>query len=620
MTSLTDRLRLNRLGFKKEDVGDDVGAAVVLGVESVPDGLASGLLAGVNPVAGLYAYMFGVASAAVFTSTAFMAVQGTGAMAIIVNDVDIGGFEDPTRALVTLSVLTGVAMMVAGFFKFGGLLKFVSHSVMTGFISAVGLNIVLGQVGDFTGYDSDRGGRVGRTIDTLVHPWRMDLWTVTVGLATIVLILALRRTRLGPMGLVVAVIGGSALAAVVRAFDREITLVGNVAAVPGRLPAPTLPDLGEVVVLIIPAVSLAFVGLVQGAGVSAAFGDSDSGPDATNRDFVGQGVGNIGAGIFQGMPVGGSMSASSLITSGGARSRFSLIYTFIVMAVVVLLFAPAVEYIAMPALAGLLIVVGFETINPHEILSVYRTGNVQAAVMVVTFGLTLAIPLQYAVLVGVGMSMLLFVVRQANQLDTRRLMVRPDGGIDEVAPPEEVPAHDVVVLQPYGSLFFATAPVLEQQLPTVTDESVGSVVILRLRGKPDVGSTLIDILATYDESLEAVDSKLMIVTDSERVLDQLRRSGALRQIGEENVYRGGTRLFGTVIEASSDAQDWVTAKLDRDDVAIEDTPIDRVTMGDLPSDATMAIDHAETDDTDDDTGRDDGEEPSDDTTGASGDD
>ena len=557
MPRLTERVNLRKLGFKREDVSDDLGAAVVLGVESVPDGLASGLLAGINPVAGLYAYMFGVASAAMFTSTAFMTVQGTGAMAIIINDVDIDGSEDPTRTLVMLSLLTGLVMIAAGLLKLGRQMKFVSNSVMTGFISAVGLNIVLGQFSDFTGYDSNSSSRVTRALDTIIHPGRVDGWTVLVGASTIVLILVLRRTRLGAMGMVVAIAAGSALAAVIQAFDADIVLVGNIAEVPNRLPLPTLPAFGEFPKLVFPAFSLAFVGLVQGAGVSAAFANPDGTSGDTDKDFVGQGVGNVGSGLFQGMPVGGSMSASSLITSAGAKSRWALVYTAMVMGLVILLFAGVVEYIAMPALAGLLMVVGYETIKPHDLVTVYETGSVPAVVMGVTFVLTLVIPLQYAVLIGVGMSMILYVFRQANQLETRRLVVADDGGIDEVEPPVEVPSHDVVVLQAYGSLFFAAAPVLEKQLPTVTEDSVGSVVILRFRGKPDVGSTLIDILRTYSVALNEVGSKLVIVTDSDRIVEQLERTGVTRVIGAENVYRSGKRLLGTVIEASKDAQDWV---------------------------------------------------------------
>ena len=430
---------------------------------------------------------------------------------------------------------------------------------MTGFITAVGINIVLGQLGDFTGYEADGSNRITRAVDTILHPGRLDGWTVLVGAVTIALILWLRRTRLGAMGLVVAVIGGSALASIIRAFDPEIQLVGNVAEVPNRLPAPALPLMSEVLVLLVPALSLAFVGLIQGAGVSAGFANPDGSQGDQSKDFIAQGVGNVAAGVFKGMPVGGSMSATSLITSAGGRSRWALVFTGGVMAVVILLFAGVVEYVAMPALAGLLIVVGLETVKPHELLSVYKTGSVQATVMVVTFILTLLIPLQFSVLIGVGISMILYIVRQANQLETRRLVLTEDGGIDEVDPPGEVPAHEVIVLQPYGSLFFAAAPMFEEELPTVTDGSVGSVVIVRFRGKPDVGVTLLEVLDRYSTSLEEAGSKLMIVTDSDRIIDQLEQSGVTENIGTEDLYRATRRLTETVRRAIDDAEEWVAA-------------------------------------------------------------
>ncbi|MGI9616241.1 MAG: SulP family inorganic anion transporter, partial [Acidimicrobiales bacterium] len=431
MSSLRTTLGLQPLGFRRKNLAADAKAAVVLGVESVPDGLASGILAGVNPVAGLYAYMYGAVAGAFFTGTTFMAIQGTGAMAIIVADADISAADDPTRSLVTLSVLAGVVMLAAGYLKLGSALRFVPNSLMAGFISAVGINIVLGQLGDFTGYDADGSNRITRAIDTILHPGRLDLWTLVVGVATIALILWLRRTRLGAMGLVVAIVAGSSLAAVIRAFDRDIELVGNVAEVPNSLPTPSLPLFSEIPELIVPAISLALVGLIQGAGVSSAFANPDGTKGDPSQDFVAQGAGNVVAGLFKGMPVGGSMSATSLITSAGAKSRMALIFTGVMMAIVILLFAGVVEYVAMPTLAGLLIVVGLETVKPAELIGVWNVGVVQATVMGVTFILTLLIPLQYAVLVGVGIAMILFIVRQSNQLETRRIVINDDGVLEE---------------------------------------------------------------------------------------------------------------------------------------------------------------------------------------------
>lgn len=545
----------------RKTVGEDAMAGLVLGVESIPDGLASGLLAGLNPVAGLYAYLYGLLGAAFFTSTAFMAVQGTGAMAIIVADVGaVHSGDDPVRSLVTLSLLTGVVMVIAGLLNLGAMLRFIPASVMTGFISAVGVNIVLGQLGDFTGFVSDGANRVTRALDTLLHFWKVDLWTITVGIVTIVFIVVLRKTRLGALGLVVAVGIGSTLAGLFALFDKQIPLVGNIAEVPGSLPFITMPSFSDVPALIVPAVSLAFVGLVQGAGVTASFPNSDGSPSDMSQDFIGQGAGNIASGLFQGMPVGGSMSASSLIVSAGAKTRAGLLFASGVMAVVILLFSGVVEYVAMPALAGLLIVVGIETVKPHDILSVWKTGTVQATVMSITFVLTLLIPLQFAVLVGIGISMILYIVRQSNQIEARRLEISDDGRVREVEPPDTVPAEDVVIIQPYGSLFFAAAPVFEKELPTVTEATIDSVVIIRLRGKSEVGSTLIDVLARYAESLQDADSKLMIVTDSARIRTQLDIAGAIQIIGEDNIYAATEWLTETVRQAKRDAEDWIAAQ------------------------------------------------------------
>src|SRR5579863_8004708 len=192
-----------RFPVRRDTLRKDEVAGLVLGVESVPDGLAAGLLAGVSPLSGLYAYLFGTAGGSFFTSLAFMAVQATGAMAIIVADVPaVHGGDDPARALFTLSVLTGVVMLAAGFLRLGSLLRFVSNAVMVGFISAVGANIILGQLANLTGYKAEGANRVVRAVNTLAHPGELHLQSLAVGLVTIALILLLERTKAGPLGLV----------------------------------------------------------------------------------------------------------------------------------------------------------------------------------------------------------------------------------------------------------------------------------------------------------------------------------------------------------------------------------------------------------------------------------
>ena len=531
-------------------------AGVVVGVQSVPDGLATGLLAGVNPLAGLYGYLVGTASGALFTSSTFMAVQGTGAMAILIADVPaMNASGDQTRALVTLSVLTGLVMLAAGLLRLGSVLRFVSNAVMVGFINAVGINIVLGQLANLTGYSADGANRLVRAVNTLISPGELHAPSVAVGLGTVGLILLLERTRLGPLGLVVAVIATSATA--YWADWNNVATLRDLGVAADSLPTPDWPLVRLVPALVIPAAALAFVGLVQGAGVSANFPNPDgSYPDAS-RDFIGQGAANVASGMFQGMPVGGSVSASALNKEAGAQSRASLFIASAVMALVILLLGDAVGSITMPSLAGLLMLIGYRTIKPADLASVWRTGSLQKSVVAVTFVLTMVIPLQYAVLAGVGMSVVLHVVRQSNQVTVRRRLLDAEGDLIEVDPPAELGANDVVVLQPYGSLFFAAAPVFEAALPAVVPTSVNSVVILRLRGRSDLGTTFMDVLFRYANALAATDSKMMIVSADERIIEQLDVTGITDLIGADSIYPGDERVGATIKRAYADASTWV---------------------------------------------------------------
>ncbi|GAA1660872.1 SulP family inorganic anion transporter [Microbacterium lacus] len=547
------RVGFGRL-FSRRTIGKDAVSGLVLGVEAVPDGLAAGLLAGINPLAGLYAYLFGMIGAAFFTSSTFMAVQATGAMALIVSDSDLQSRADPDRALYTLAIMTGIVMIIAGLFGGGRLVRFVPTPVMTGFVTAVGVNIVLGQLSNFTGFASEGSNRLFKLVDLLLHIPQWSAAAVAVGLVAIGLIYLFRLTPVGSLGLVIAVVIGSGFAALLNVWVAEpVVLLDDIVDVPNGLPAPVLPNLDDVLFLLLPALSLAFVGLVQGAAVSAGLPTADGRPADSSRDFVGQGAGNLVAGIFQGMPVGGSMSGSSLIVQAGAKTRLAFVFAGIVMTLVVFFASDLVSYIAMPALAGLLIVVGIGAVKPSRIYSVVKSGPLPTAIMAVTFGLTLVIPLQYAVLVGVGLGIILFVAQQSNRVRVRQVHVLEQGRMRESAPPARIEAGQVVVLQPYGSLFFASAPVFDSQLPTVDEGSRGATVIIRLRGTDQIGLSLIDVLRRFAGELRAVEGALVLVISEKLVYDQVVASGLRDELGAANVYRSTEWVGETVRQAYADA-------------------------------------------------------------------
>jgi SulP family sulfate permease len=322
-----------------------------------------------------------------------------------------------------------------------------------------------------------------------------------------------------------------------------------------------LPPLSVLPGLIIPAFSLAFVGLVQGASITQSVPNPDGKYPDASRDFIGQGAANLIAGLLQGMPVGGSMSATALVRSAGARSRLANMIAGVTMALAILLFGRLVGMLAMPALAGLLIVVGFRTLKLDQVKMVWKTGLVQQVVMVITFVAALFVPLQFAVLIGVALAVLLFVFQQSNKISVMAWKVEPGRYPIESAPPAAVPAQRVTVLVPYGSLFYAAAPMFAEQLPQVTTESRHAVVILALRGKKDVGSTLLEVLTRYAAALRQQESKLVLAGVDPSVKEQMERTGALHQIGHENVFLVQEGVGQALQDAVDDAEKWIGTKL-----------------------------------------------------------
>lgn len=202
--------------------------------------------------------------------------------------------------------------------------------------------------------------------------------------------------------------------------------------------------------------------------------------------------------------------------------------------------------------------VGAATIRPAQIASVARIGLVQAVVPAVTFVQTVLVPLQHAVLVGVGLAVILQPVR----LTLVQIHLDPLGGVRESTPVAEVPATTVVVLQPYGCIFFASAASRATRLPTVTPNSGGSVVTLRLRGVEDAGATIVEVLNRYAGELHDVGSRLVLVANSPRLLQQLHVGRVLAAFGEQNIYRANQWVGRTLRRAHRQASSSCGSKPD----------------------------------------------------------
>jgi sulfate permease, SulP family len=525
---------------KRRDAKNDLIAGLTTGLVQIPDAMASAILAAVEPVNGLNTLVIGTPIGALFAGSIFMTVTTTGAIALAVSDaVGKSGADERLGVLIMLTLMVGLIQLTLGLLRLGWITKFVSNSVMVGFITGVCILIILGQLGDLTGFSSDYSNKVAKTVDLIAHFDEVSWTTLAVGLATIGMILLFGRTRARKFAMVLAFAIVTIFVAVV---GLHVQLVGDIAAIPRGLPKFQVPDLGVAPGLIVPAIAIAAIGMIQGAGVSKSVPNPGGEYGDDSRDFVAQGVANSVVSFFQGMPIGGSVSASALNVSSGARSRWANVYAGVIVAVVLLLFGAAVEKVPLTTVAALLIVAAVGSLKPAAILEVWRTNWAARIIMLLTLALTLMVPIQYAVLVGVAISTIQYVYSASLDVKVRELVREGEGRYREEDPPVHLPDRQVTVLDIYGSVFYAAADVIADKLPDVRDAKK-AVLVLRLRGRGEVGSSAIGLLRRFATDLRQGGGALLLAGVGHDMADQLERTGLEDLLGPDCIFPASSLVY-----------------------------------------------------------------------------
>ncbi|HEU4842102.1 MAG TPA: SulP family inorganic anion transporter, partial [Ilumatobacteraceae bacterium] len=469
----------------------DAVAGVSGAVGSVPDGMAASVLVGVNPIHGLYASFAGRIAGGLSASTRLMVITTTSAAALAAGSA-LEGVAPASRpgALFLLTVLAGVAMIVAGVLRLGRFTRFVSHSVMIGFLSGVAVNIIAGQLPDLTGVDAEGDVAVEKAWDVVTNPSLIDPASLVAGGIALGLIVVLARTRVAAFGPVIAMAVPSV---VVVLNGGDVAQVRDEGAIPRGIPLPAWPQWSALSAsLLVGALSVAAIVLVQGVGVAESAPNEDGSRTDTNHDFIAQGVGNLGAGLFQGQPVGGSVGQTALNRTAGARSRWAAIFSGLWLLLILVAFSGVVGAVAMPTLAALLIVAAIGSLRVDAIATIWRTGLQSQLALGATFVATLMLPVASAVGLGVVLSLLLQLNQGALDLKVVQLVPGADGRLEEHPAPARAVSYDAVLLDVYGSLQFAGARTLQQQLPDPTGTTAPAIV-LRLRGRSTLGSTFFTV-------------------------------------------------------------------------------------------------------------------------------
>lgn len=534
----------------------DLLAALTVAAISLPQAMAYALLAGVDPRYGLYSAIVITAVASLFGSSSHLINGPTSAISLVVFAA-LAVFDPDQRleaaeGMFLLGVMVGAIQIAIGAFRLGDLTRYISESVILGFMSAAAALLAIGQIGTALGL-RERGTGAQHLLHrlwlTLHQGGAVNVRALTVTAATLLLASGARhcvnRYRLPRMDMLIVLIVVAAAAYIAGWTDPSsggsdaIAVAGSVpAALPTwHIPTVKLAWLGQ---LAPDALAIAFLGLLEALAIAKSIALHTGQALDYNRQCLAEGIANLVGGFFRCLPGSGSLSRSAINFQAGGATRVVGIMTAGVVALAVLALAPLVRFVPKAALAALLLLTATRLIEPRRLLYTMRASRQDAAVLLITVSAALAFGLDMAILAGTVLSMMLYVSRSA-RLKCVELVVDRDGWV-RGRRPDDPRSAQFLVFDLEGELFFGAAPALGRCLDTIlqhVERERLSHVVLRLKRvrHPDAAC-----LERFEHFLKACADRGVTVRLAGLQPDLLaaaRRVGFFNWYPEERVYPQG---------------------------------------------------------------------------------
>ena len=538
--------------FSLEHLRPDLLAGVTVAFVALPLALGFGVTSGAGAAAGLITAIVAGFVAALFGGSNFQVSGPTGAMTAVLLPIVA---DHGVAALPVLGVAAGAMLMLLGFLGVGRYVRFIPWPVITGFTNGIAIIIFLQQLPNVLGVAQPHGESIVPVTIRVVGEWLAEPSYLALLLAAITVVVMVMWSRIKALAAVPASMA-ALLVVSLLSLSGPFAGVARIGAIPRSLPFPQLPQLGfsdALVDLTRAAVAIAVLSALESL-LSAVVADGMTVNEKhdPDRELFGQGLANIAAGLFGGLPATGAIARTAVNVRSGARTRLASMIHALSLLLVIMVLAPLAARIPLAVLGGILMVVAVRMVERHASRLIMRSTKSDAFVLLLTMVITVLFDLILAIEVGLVAAAVLFIARMSSVFKVDPIDITGDSQAatrmttQDRAELERL-HESVVAFRVEGPIFFGAAERFIDQLLKI--DSGIEVLILRLRSVPVLDATGLTALQALQERLSRRGVALLLSGLQPQPAELLRRSGTYGQLTEN-----GNNDFDTTAAAIDEAK------------------------------------------------------------------
>ena len=527
------------------------GAIIVL-----PQSVAFATIAGMPPEYGLYTAMVVPIIAALFGSSFHLVSGPTTAISIVVfaavSKYAAPGSEEFVALALTLTFLAGVYQLVFGLAKFGLLVNFVSHNVVIGFTAGAALLIASSQIPYILGIHIPRGeGFLNTWIDLYSGVGEFNIYLLIVGLGTLVSAIIIKLVRPKFPYLLIGMFVGGFLAFYLSNFTDSIETVGVMPAYFPPLSSPNF-SLNSLKSLAPEAFAIALLGLIEASSIGRSIATKSNQRINPSQEFIGQGASNIVGSFFSGYASSGSFTRTGVNFESGARTPLSAILAALFLMVIVLLVGPLISYLPYAAMAGIILIVAYNLIDFQSIKKTFTYSKSESVIFTATFLSTLLFELEFAIYLGVLLSLMLFIAKtSAPEVHTLAFGSPPGEDIRKLQSIRKTPlvqCPQLKIIRIDMSIYFGSINHIQKQISQIVDNQRIYHILIVASGVNFIDLAGIEGLLIEHRRLKALNGSLYLVDVKSSTYEFMEKVNFVNEIGRENFFESKEEAIHIVFD------------------------------------------------------------------------